>query len=119
MHGFLGLTNFTKTAIGICISCQAYGPEKCPNPLEMSSLLLKPWHILHNDFCGPFHHGEYVLVVIDEYSRFLEVDIIQSTTTMAFISKLDNIFTSHSNPGLTRSDSGLPFVSREINEYMK
>ena len=85
----------------------------------MSSLLVKPWHTLHHDFCGPFPHGEYLLVVIDAYSRFPEVDINQSTSTTAVISKLEHIFASHGYPRIIHSNNCPPFASREINEYMK
>ena len=42
----------------------------------MPSTLLPtgPWKMLAMDFLGPFPSGDYLLVVIDEYSRFLEVE---------------------------------------------
>lgn len=66
-----------KKVIGNCIACQANGPDTSPEQLQMSLLPPEPWHTVHMDFCGPFPTGEYLLVVIDAYSRFPEVDIVQ------------------------------------------
>ena len=68
-----------------CLACQANGPNTKPAPLQMSPLPPTPWHTVHIDFCGPFPTGEYLLVVIDAYSRFPEVDIIHSTSAKGTI----------------------------------
>ena len=85
----------------------------------MSALPPAPWHTVHIDFCGPFPTGEYLLVVIDAYSRFPEVDIVRSTSAAAIIPKLDRIFATHGIPVVLRSDNGPPFSSYEIKRYMK
>ena len=85
----------------------------------MSPLPPSPWHTLHIDFCGPFPTGEYLLVVVDAYSRFPEVDIIRSTSTTAIIPKLDRIFATHGIPAVLHSDNGPPFTSHEIKKYVE
>ena len=60
-------------------SMSVNGPENHPQPLQMSSLPPEPWHTVHMDYCGPFPMGEYLLVLIDAYSRFPEVEIVNST----------------------------------------
>ena len=76
---FSGIEATVKQPIGNCIACQANDPENHPEPLQMSTLPPEPWHTVHVDFCGPFPTGEYLLVTIDAYSRFPEVEIVQST----------------------------------------
>ena len=73
----------TKKMIDQCIACQANGPENHHEPLKMSPLPPEPWHTVHTDFCGPFPTGEDLLVVIDAYSRYPEVDIVHSTSAKA------------------------------------
>ena len=101
-----------------CLACQANGPNTKPDPLAMSVLPLEPWHTVHIDFSGPFPSGEYLLVVIDAYSRFPKVDIVHSTKATSTISKLQRIFATHGIPTIIKSDSNPPFTSQEIQSYM-
>ena len=57
--------------------------------------------------------GEYLLVVIDRYIRFPEVEIVRSTKATTVIPKLDKIFATHGIPSVVKSDSGPPFKSEE------
>lgn len=74
---FPGMDEEVKKMIGECLARQANGPDPHPDPLHMSPLPPEPWYTVHVDFCGPFPTGEYLLVVIDAYSRFPEVDIVR------------------------------------------
>ena len=115
---FPGIDNTVKRVIDKCIACQANGPSNHPDPLQMSPLPPDPWHTVHMDFCGPFPSGEYLLVVIDAYSRFPKVEIVHSTSASCIIPRLDRIFATHGIPQVVRSDNGPPFTSQEIKEYM-
>jgi hypothetical protein len=42
----------------------------------MTELPQAPWQQLLVDFCGPLPSGDMLFVVIDEYSRYPEVEII-------------------------------------------
>ena len=85
----------------------------------MSSLPQGPWDTIHIDFCGPFPTGEHVLVVIDAYSKFPEVEIIHSTSAQATIPKLDRIFAIHGILRIIKKDNGPPFNSTEIAKFME
>ena len=63
--------------------------------------------------------GEYLLVVIDEYSRFAEIEITRSTSMKSAIPKLDKIFSSFGIPVKVRSDNGSPFSCDEFDKYAK
>ena len=76
-----------------CMACQANGPSNHPDPFQMSPLPPDPWNTVHMDFGGPFPSGEYLLVVIDAYSRFPEVEIVR-TSAACIIPKLDRIFST-------------------------
>ena len=84
----------------------------------MSVLPPEPWHTVHSDFSGPFPSGDYLLVVIDAYSHFPEVDIVHSTKATSTISKLERIFATHGIPTIIKSDNGPPFTSQEFQSYM-
>lgn len=107
------------TLIQNCIACQANGPENRPQPLKMTILPPKPWHTVNVDFSGPYPTGEYLLVVIDAYSRFPEVEIVHSTAGKGTIQKLDRIFATHGIPSVLKSDNGPPFFGEEFRAYMQ
>ncbi len=69
------------------------------------------------DFYGPLPGGEYLLVLIDRYSRFPEVEIVKSTKASVIILKLDRIFSVHGIPEIIKSDNGLPFQGEEFCKY--
>ena len=52
----------------------------CPRILKISTLPDKPWAKASADFCGPFPLGEMLLVLIDDYSRYPEVEVVESTS---------------------------------------
>jgi hypothetical protein len=53
-----------------------------------------------------------MLVVIDAYSRFPEVEIVSSTSAKSTILKLERIFATHGIPKVLKSDNGPPFQSQ-------
>ena len=96
---FPQIDKMVEEMIAKCIPCQATGPPNRPEPLQMNVLPPSPWHTVHIDFCGPFPTGEYLLVVIDAYSRFPEVDIVSSTSAKVTVPKLERIFATHGRSG--------------------
>ncbi|XP_033126935.1 uncharacterized protein K02A2.6-like, partial [Anneissia japonica] len=85
----------------------------------MSSMPDGPWQRLHIDFCGPLPTGEYLLVVIDRYSRYPEVEIVKSTNIQSVIPKLDRIFATHGIPLQVITDNGPPFNGSDFSKYMQ
>jgi len=91
---FRGIDKMVKDKVDNCLACQAVIPGKSSRiePLQMTLLPSGPWKMLAMDFLGPFPSGDYLLVVIDEYSRFPEVEIVKSTSAKSVIPRLDAIF---------------------------
>ena len=69
----------------------------------MSELPSRKWSHLCADFYGPLPSGEYLLVVLDEYSRFPEVE------AQTVIPIFDKIFSSRGIPEKLKTDNGTPF----------
>ena len=57
-----------------------------------------PWRDLAVDLLGPLPKGESILVVLDNYSRYNEIEVMKSTTTSKVIERLDEIFSRHGLP---------------------
>ena len=62
--------------VSSCIPCQANTNRCTKQPLCMSELPRGPWLYLSVDFCGPLPTGEYLLVIVDEYSWYPVVEIV-------------------------------------------
>ena len=101
-----------------CDKCQSHQsvPTEAPlHPWEWPGL---PWSRIHIDYAGPYK-GEMFLVVIDAFSKWLEVHCMKSTTSAATIEKLREIFAIHGLPATLVSDNGSNFTSSEFQEFMK
>ena len=62
--------------VSSCIPCQANTNRCTKQPLCMSELPRGPWLNLSVDFCGLLPTGEYLLVIVDEYSRYAVIEIV-------------------------------------------
>ena len=116
---FPSIDSSVKKIVDACIPCQSTTPAHPPVPLKMSKMPPTPWHTVHIDFLGPLPTGELLLVAIDAYSRYPEVDIVHSTGAATLIPKLDKIFSTHGIPYRVVSDNGPPFNGNEIRRYME
>ena len=83
----------------------------------MTELPQAPWQQLSVDFCGPLPSGDMLFVVIDEYSRYPEVDIVRSTSANTVIPTLDRILSTHGIPREIKSDNGPPFQSHSFAQF--
>ena len=55
--------------------------------------------------------------MIDEYSRFPEVDILSSVSAQSVISKIDKILSTHEIPDIIKSDNGASFNSKDFKTF--
>ena len=85
----------------------------------MSTLPDSEWTHLSADFLGPIHDGSYLLVIIDEYSRFPIVEIIRSTSARAVIPVIDRVFAMLGTCTKLKTDNGPPWNSVEMDQFAK
>ena len=100
-----------------CPTCQQTSahPSKAPlHPWEWPS---QPWSRLHLDFAGPFL-GHMYLVLVDAHSKWLDVQMMQSTTSESTIRKLQDIFAIHGLPHKLVTDNGTAFTSTTFKTFM-
>lgn len=117
---FPGIDRLVENAVKSCIPCQAsYPGATVREPVIPTPLPPEPWHSLAIDFSGPFPSGEYLLVIIDEYSRFPEVEIVPSTSAKTIIPKMEAIFARQGLPRTIKTDNGPPFNGSEFATFVK
>ena len=90
-----------------------------PEPLRMTEMPELPWRTIHIDFYGLLPTSDYLLVAVDRYSRFPEVEIVHSTRASTVIPKLDKMFSVHGIPDTIISDNGPPFNGDDYARYLK
>ena len=74
-----------------CHGCQLVARPDNPEPLRPTSLPDGRWQDLAVDLMGPLPSGHSLLVVVDYYSRYYEVEIMTSTTVEKIIECLQEI----------------------------
>ena len=118
---FPGIDKMAEEKIHNCLPCQASTQGKLPppEPLKMTPLPSASWKEVAIDFAGPFPTGDYIMVVIDEYGRFPEVETITSTSARAIIPKLhvDAIFARQGIPEVLKSNNTTPFSGHEFRKF--
>ncbi|XP_020298173.1 uncharacterized protein K02A2.6-like [Pseudomyrmex gracilis] len=77
-----------------------------------------PWERVHVDYAGPVA-GSMLLVVVDAYSKWLEVKPTKSTTTQATVQLLDELFSTYGSPVTIVSDNGTQFTAGEFSQFLK
>ena len=75
---FPRMDSLVDSIVKRCVPCQVAMPKLSHEPLQMTPLPNGPWEQVSIDFCEVA--GHYVLVVIDDDSRFPEIEVIHSTS---------------------------------------
>ena len=114
---FSGIDELVKKPLESCLACQAVGKAAPPEPVRLTNMPEAQWHLVHIDFVGPLPSSEYLLVVIDRYSRYPEVETVHSTKASNVIPKLDKIFATHGIPNIIKTVNGPPFSSDDFCKY--
>ncbi|MCG8046730.1 MAG: RNase H-like domain-containing protein [Candidatus Thiodiazotropha endolucinida] len=102
-----------------CIPCLSVSAHNQPEPVKVSALPNQVWDEVSIDFLGPINDTNYVLVIIDDYSRFPITETLTSLTAKSVIPRLERIFSLFGIPSVCRSDSGPPFQSDEFRQFAK
>ncbi|XP_060126817.1 uncharacterized protein K02A2.6-like [Zootoca vivipara] len=99
-----------------CQTCQESRPDPPRAPVQPWESARHPWSRLHVDFAGPFQ-GKTFFIVVDSYTKWLEVALVPSTSTAAAIRVLRKLFATHGLPDTLVSDNGTAFTSEEFQTF--
>ena len=77
---FPEITEKVRKEVENCLQCQANTHQRQnQQPITMSPLPEGPWLDLSLDILGPLPSQEYVLVLLDDFSRFPIAEVIENT----------------------------------------
>ena len=95
----------------------------CPQKLPAPSKVWHPWNYPEGPWCR-IHidyaefEGQYLLVIVDAFSKWLEVVPTSRMTATSTINVLRELFARFGLPKLVVSDNGTQFASEEFAEYL-
>ena len=101
-----------------CLRFQAVTPATTMPPVKTTTMPTKPWRDLSVVLMGPLSTGESLLVTVEYYSRWIEVDFVANTTSGSIIKCLEKHSTQHGIPETLRTDNGSNLVSHEMEEFL-
>ena len=112
--------NMTKNAedkLNACFPCALVAKPDFPTPLKMRKLPDRPWKDLATDFTDATDFGKKLLVVVDYYTRYVEIKIQSSECAAETIESFQQIFPLFGYPETITCDNGPPFSSKEFKTY--
>ena len=101
-----------------CSTCQQQRQMPASPPLHPWEYPERPWSRIHMDYAGPFL-GNMFLVLVDAFSKWVEVHVVKKQTSASTISKCRQSFAIHGLPEVIVSDNGACFTSSEFKEFLK
>ncbi|XP_014673365.1 PREDICTED: uncharacterized protein K02A2.6-like [Priapulus caudatus] len=98
-----------------CRKCAEYQNKQRAEPLMLTVTPDLPYTMVGCDLFD-FQLSKYLLLV-DYYSKYIDVVELSSTTTSSITNAMKQIFACHDIPLRIRSDNGPQFSSTEFNKF--
>ncbi|KAI2648690.1 Transposon Ty3-G Gag-Pol polyprotein [Labeo rohita] len=106
--------DITKT-VETCEFCQVYKLTQKREPLMVTSLPDGPWQKIAEDICELY--GKKYLIVVDYYSRDIEIAHLQTISSQQVITHLKTMFVRWGIPYELVTDNATQFTSAEFVEF--
>ncbi len=100
-----------------CATCQANRNANVKEPMIPTEVPELPWQIVSTDLFTINNH-DYLLVV-DYFSKYVEVALLSNTKSRTVITHLKSIFARHGIPMKLISDNGPQYSASEFKEFAK
>ena len=109
-----GLSLAIQDLVGNCQTCKEQLPDK-REPLMASPLPDKAWERVGSDLFE--YKGKTYLLMIDYYSRWIEVRPLKRLDTKGTTDAMSSIFAVHGVPDIVVSDNGPQYASKEFKAF--
>ena len=114
---WLGIDKDGEELVKGCQSCIRVGSLNNPEPMVRRKLPERPWQDIAIDFLGPLPSGDNLLVMVDYYSRYMEVLEMRSITASKTIEEMGKVFARFGYPETLSADNGPQFKSEEFKDF--
>lgn len=109
-----GLSRQIEDLVRTCRKCVEHRVNH-KEPMIPTAVPDRPWQTLGTDLC--FVKGRPYLIVVDYFSKYVEVSMLRSLTSAETIRALKSIFARHGTPDVVRSDNGPQYDSNEFAKF--
>ncbi|XP_041970770.1 uncharacterized protein K02A2.6-like [Aricia agestis] len=113
---FPGIDGAIETMIRTCAICSQLRPSPPRVPPEPWSYPKVAFERVHLDFLGPIY-GRTYLVVVDAYTKWVEVHQCRNTSSSEVIDKMYEYISRFGLPRTIVSDNGTGFTSYEFQNF--
>lgn len=109
-----GMVSDIKNFIDICTICNRFQRNRIKNPIMPHEIPKFPFLKIGMDIAD--HGGKSYLIIIDYYSRWIEIEQILNKSTNSIINVLRPIFARFGIPSQVIADN-VPFASAEFKRF--
>ncbi|XP_062555369.1 uncharacterized protein K02A2.6-like [Armigeres subalbatus] len=114
-----GMDKEARKTVRECEGCRLVSRPSAPEPMTRRQMPDEPWIDVAMDFLGPLPSGNYLLVIVDYFSRYKEVCIMRKITSEDTIKNIEPIFVRLGYPRTLTLDNGRQFISSEFDNYCR
>ena len=114
-------TTEVKRVVDSCQDCANLKPHYYKPPIAHTIKATQPFERLSIDFVGPkmsISANKYLLVMVDEYSRFPFAYATKDMTSDTVIECLQHLFSTFGLPASIHSDRGTQFMSSDVRNFL-
>ncbi|KAL5488848.1 hypothetical protein EMCRGX_G017861 [Ephydatia muelleri] len=110
-----GMSQEIANIVQKCQTCREFQASNAKEPMFQEQVPHGPWEMIASDL---FHfNGADYLLIVDYYSKFIEVSRLSDTLSKTIITHTKSIFARHGIPQKVRTDNGPQFSSREYKLF--
>ena len=111
-----GIDKDLETAAKDCDVCSSLRKDPAPAPFIPWTFPSRVWERVHIDFASL--EGKDYLILIDSHSKWIEVELITTTTSSKTIEVIRHWFASYGLPMELVSDNGPQFTATEFKDFL-
>ncbi|KAG7309482.1 hypothetical protein JYU34_005450 [Plutella xylostella] len=124
LYWFPKMNKFVKKYVQSCLECSYH---KLPTGHKEGMLhpipkIEEPFHTIHMDHLGPFVKSKsknmYILVIIDAYTKYINLYAVKNTKTKTTLKILNQYFSLFGIPTRLISDRGTSFTSKNFKDFV-
>ncbi|KAK7938626.1 hypothetical protein WMY93_001952 [Mugilogobius chulae] len=112
-----GMGQQIETLVGQCSICQERRSANTKEPQLSHAIPQRPWQVVGTDLFA--WNGQDFITIVDYYSRYFEMERLNSCTASAVIAKLKAAFARHGIPERVISDNGPCYSAAEFEHFAK